>query len=75
MMIPPVSLPLIDLARVRTRGAERAAFLAELRDVLRDHGFFYLTGHGVAPDLIDATLALAKRFFRLPEKEKEAIAM
>jgi len=74
-MILPVSLPLIDLARVRTRGTERAASLAELRDVLRDHGFFYLKGHEVAPDLIDATLALAKHFFRLPEKEKEAIAM
>jgi len=69
------SLPVIDLARLHATEPERATFLAELRGVLRDHGFFYLKGHGVAPELISDTLTLAKRFFRLPETEKEAIAM
>lgn len=31
---------------------ERAAFIADLRRILFDHGLFYLTGHGVDPKLI-----------------------
>lgn len=50
-----------------------------LRDGLRDAahrvGFFYLTGHGVPADLVDRVLDAARRFFRLPQADKDAVAM
>lgn len=67
------TLPTIDLSRFA--GAQRSEFLDELRALLHDFGFFYLTGHGVDPALIAGTVAAAKRFFTLPEAEKERIAM
>lgn len=38
-------------------------------------GFFYLTGHGVPADLVDRVLDAARRFFRLPQADKDAVAM
>ncbi|WP_369117763.1 isopenicillin N synthase family dioxygenase [Mycobacterium avium] len=50
-----------------------------LRDGLREAahrvGFFYLTGHGVPADLVDRVLDAARRFFRLPQADKDAVAM
>jgi isopenicillin N synthase-like dioxygenase len=66
------TLPTLDLQRFEN---DRAAFLAELRAVARETGFFYLTGHGVDPAFVDEVLALSRRFFALPEDEKLGIAM
>ena len=38
-------------------------------------GFFYLTGHGVPEALIARLLAESRRFFALPQADKDAIAM
>jgi len=50
-----------------------------LRDGLRaaghDVGFFYLTGHGVAPDLVARVLDVSRRLFQLPQPDKDAVAM
>lgn len=70
-----IDLPIVDLSRFAASGPEREAFLKNLRRVLHDAGFFYLTGHGVDPQLIRDTLALSKRFFALPEAEKLDIEM
>jgi isopenicillin N synthase-like dioxygenase len=69
------SLPVLDLTRLEGSPAERAAFLAELRRTAYDLGFFYVTGHGVAPELIDEVRDLSRRFFALPEADKLAIEM
>ncbi len=69
------SLPTLDLGRFAAEGEERRRFLAELREVARTHGFFYLTGHGVEPGLIRDVVALSRRFFALPETEKLEIEM
>ena len=69
------SLPVLDIGRFDRGGDERTAFLAELRAAARGPGFFYLTGHGIAPDLIGSLRDLSKRFFALPEADKFAIAM
>lgn len=70
-----IDLPIVDLSRFDRTGAERDRFIAEVRRILHDHGFFYLTGHGVAPELIADVVAVAKRFFALPEADKLAIEM
>ncbi|MDK1493936.1 2-oxoglutarate and iron-dependent oxygenase domain-containing protein [Sinorhizobium sp. 7-81] len=71
----PTHLPLIDISRFHGGQEERARFVGELRKRLHDHGFFYLTGHGVAPKLIAGVLAISKHFFALPLEEKLKIEM
>ena len=68
----PETLPTLDLGRFEI---DRANFLADLRAAARGAGFFYLTGHGVDPALIDDILGLSRRFFALPERDKRAIEM
>jgi isopenicillin N synthase-like dioxygenase len=69
------TLPTLDFRRFDAGVAERASFLADLRSAARGPGFFYLTGHGIEPDLIDQVLKLSRRFFALPEKDKLSIEM
>src|SRR5580698_299806 len=69
------SIPLLDLGRLDAGEARRSAFLAELRAASRDVGFFYLTGHGVDPDLLRDLLGLSRRFFALPVADKLAVEM
>lgn len=70
-----VQLPILDLSRFNASPGSRLEFVADLRRVLHDHGFFYLVGHGVPPELIADVFAAAKRFFALPEKDKLEIEM
>ena len=67
-------LPTVDLSLFR-EPETRSDFIVSLREVLYDHGFFYLIGHGVDPSLMDRVLEVSKEFFALPESEKLAIDM
>ncbi len=69
------ALPVIDLGRLEAGAKERARFLADLRRASREVGFFYLTGHGVAAAQNGALLAIARRFFALPDAQKQAVEM
>lgn len=63
------ALPVVDL------GEEPAVLRQRLGQVAHEVGFFYLTGHGVPEDLISRLLAESRRFFALPQANKDAIAM
>jgi isopenicillin N synthase-like dioxygenase len=63
-------LPLISLAHLDT--ADERARLAE---VSRTVGFFYLADHRVPDDLQQRMVDVARRFFALPQADKDAIAM
>ena len=69
------SLPTLDISRFDADPSEKLAFVAELRRVAREVGFFYLSGHGIDASLVSDTLGLARRFFALPEPDKLAIEM
>jgi len=69
------AIPLLNLSRFDAGEAERNAFLDQLRVAARDVGFFYLTGHGVAPELLQELMEAAQRFFALPQSDKLAIEM
>ncbi len=69
------TLPLLDLASFERGGPDRAGFLEKLRDAAGGPGFFYLTGHDIAPDLIRQVVDLSRRFFSLPDEAKLSIAM
>ncbi|KAE9970014.1 hypothetical protein EG328_006521 [Venturia inaequalis] len=44
----------------------------ELYDACLEHGFFYLTDHGIAPSLLENILDLARRFFLESSAEAKA---
>ena len=60
-------LPIIDMSGLLSEApADRIAVAAALGRACRGTGFFYVTGHGVAPATMTALFAEAKRFFDLP---------
>jgi isopenicillin N synthase-like dioxygenase len=72
-----VTLPVIDLrASLCCRDAVGAdptalqATAAEVAAACSEHGFFYVSGHGMPQAVLDETFALAHRFFALPEADK-----
>ena len=67
-------LPVIDVAPLRT-GGDPDGVAREIEAACRDTGFFYVTGHGVPPELLARLDAASRRFFALPEAEKMEIAM
>jgi len=64
-------LPVLDLT---TADSDPLRFRSELREATHEFGFFYLVGHGVAPERGAELLALARRFFALPEAAKQEIS-
>lgn len=70
------SIPVIDIGPLRakaTDGAQRVAH--QLYDAATQIGFFYVTNHGVAEELIRAAHQVAARFFALPNEQKEKVAV
>jgi isopenicillin N synthase-like dioxygenase len=72
-----MSLPVIDIGPLMRCDdvAARAAVAARIAAACRDSGFFYISGHGVADELVARLEAASRRFFALPRHAKEAIAM
>jgi isopenicillin N synthase-like dioxygenase len=62
-------LPVVDLS------GDGSGVAAEIDTACRDMGFFYVVGHGVAPELQARVADLAREFFARPEAEKDQIAM
>lgn len=69
------TLPLLDLARLNAGPADKADFLAQLRQAARDIGFFYITNHGIDAALSQRVQQEARRFFALPDAQKQQVAM
>lgn len=65
------TLPVLDLA---TADSDPDRFRAELRAATHEFGFFYLIGHGIAAERSTRLLALARRFFALPDSAKQEIS-
>ena len=40
-----------------------------------NHGFFYISNHGIEPALMEQAFAVSKAFFELPESKKQAVAV
>jgi isopenicillin N synthase-like dioxygenase len=64
-------VPIIDLSQ--TYGADQPQILLTARkldDICRIHGFFYVTGHTVAPAVVHRMFEFSKIFFDLSDAEK-----
>lgn len=70
------SLPIIDIAPLFTADeAARAEVARAIQGACRNFGFFYIRGHGVRPECLQALDAASRRFFDLPEEIKMRNAM
>lgn len=67
------TLPIVDLSDLTAGGIAAQRARAALLEATHDVGFFYLTGHRVAPALVDELINTAREFFALPEHDKLAI--
>jgi isopenicillin N synthase-like dioxygenase len=69
-------LPIIDMAPLFWRDAAgRGAVARQIADACEAHGFFYLVGHRVPPQVLTDLETESRRFFALPPADKMAIDM
>ncbi|KAJ4989760.1 2og-fe oxygenase [Stagonosporopsis vannaccii] len=69
-------LPIIDMAAyldpLSTPSARQTTAQA-INAACTTYGFFYLTGHGIPPAMLDQVISLAREFFALPLAQKNEI--
>jgi isopenicillin N synthase-like dioxygenase len=67
----PTSIPVVDIGGLYSSDpAARKEAAARLGAACDDIGFFYAVNHNVAVETIDRAVAMADRFFALPEGER-----
>jgi isopenicillin N synthase-like dioxygenase len=71
----PGDIPIIDVSALVSPGGDVGRVAHEIRRACTDHGFFYVSGHGIAPALQHRLETLSHAFFALDEPSKMAIRM
>ena len=67
------AIPVIDISALGSGHAPaETAVVESLRRAASEVGFLHVTGHGIAPAVIDRLQSAAQRFFALPEAIKRA---
>jgi isopenicillin N synthase-like dioxygenase len=70
------ALPVVDISSFAGRpGPPPAQVARDIESACRASGFFYVTGHGVPPSLIERLDGASRQFFDLPLDDKMEIAM
>lgn len=67
------ALPIIDLSLLYGTDEQRQALAHLLDHACLQTGFFYVSNHGIAGELIDRVFRDSRALFALPETQKEAI--
>ena len=68
------SIPVIDVAVLRSGSpSDTAAVAKAMGRACRNVGFFYIAGHGVAPQLLSRVFNLTAAFFALPLELRQAV--
>jgi isopenicillin N synthase-like dioxygenase len=65
-------IPAFSMSDIQKRDAKT---IAELKSALTTHGFFTITDHGIADDVLQSSYGLSKDFFSLPESIKNTYAL
>lgn len=68
------TIPVIDVSGA-IDGSDLHGVATAIHAAATDHGFFYISGHGIDQTLVDQAFAATKDFFALPTKAKETIAV
>src|SRR5450432_1991819 len=67
------NIPVIDIAPMLAGGSDGMYEVSrKIGEACRDIGFFYVTGHGVAPQTVNAVFDAAAAFFASPAALKDA---
>jgi len=67
-------IPVIDITPLRSRGElSEEPTLETIAEAALNFGAFIVRGHGLSPDLIEATYEESERFFRAPLADKMAL--
>ncbi|MFD2263903.1 isopenicillin N synthase family dioxygenase [Lacibacterium aquatile] len=70
------TLPVIDITPLFSETDSTCAPVARaIETACRDTGFFYIAGHGIAPDLLKDLDRVSRAFFALPHEQKMRIDM
>jgi isopenicillin N synthase-like dioxygenase len=71
------ALPVIDVGLLVSPASApaRAGVARQIQEACREHGFFYVTGHGVPAGLLEQLADASAEFFALPLADKMEIAM
>lgn len=56
-------IPLIDIAPLQSGSIHQAQVARQINSACREHGFFYITGHGVDEALLQQLESLSRQFF------------
>jgi isopenicillin N synthase-like dioxygenase len=67
---PEPRIPVIGVTSLRTRAIDERAVVREIGDACRGIGFFYITGHGIAPETLARVFLLSRQFFTAPASLK-----
>ena len=65
------TIPAFSMLDIEQRDAET---IAELKLALTSHGFFTITDHGIADEVLQSSYRLSKDFFALPDAVKQTYA-
>lgn len=68
------AIPVIDIGPA-IDGSDVALVAAQIHDAATTSGFFYISGHGIAPALMERAFAVAEDFFAQPPEIKQAVAV
>lgn len=69
-----LSIPVIDVSGA-VSGNDIAGVATAIYKAATDHGFFYISGHGIDPVIMDQAFAVSKAFFDLPTHGKTGVAV
>jgi isopenicillin N synthase-like dioxygenase len=74
---PVPTLPVVDVSALLGAASlqQQRAVAGQIETACRDTGFFYVTGHGVPPEVLTGLDAAARAFFGLPDEVKAQISM
>jgi isopenicillin N synthase-like dioxygenase len=70
-----LQLPVIDVRPLIARTAGRCAVAAQMGQACREHGFFYILGHGVDEGLQERLLHVSRQFFAQALERKLEVRM
>ncbi|GJM28153.1 MAG: iron/ascorbate oxidoreductase [Cyclobacteriaceae bacterium] len=70
-----MQIPLVDIEPLSSPSGDTSQVAKEIHRACREHGFFYVVGHGVSKKLQDSLESLSWKFFNQPEQVKSQIAM
>jgi isopenicillin N synthase-like dioxygenase len=68
-------IPIIDVHPLVSDQPQKMDVARQLNAACRQHGFFYVVGHGVEQELQQRLFNLSREFFALPTATKQQIAM